>query len=249
VTGPVSWRNLLLAPARAAAGFFFPSRCLACDRRPLEEFLRGGVCRTCWESLPPPPPWRCGQCDEPLGAPDLSRCGRCRLDPPAFLSLRGAAPYRNSARDILLAFKFRGADYLAPRIAAAMVERLAPPEAVDRVSAVPARRSAAGRYPPSVLLGEAVASRLGQPFEAESLEKIRPTRRQSELSADRRAANVRGAFRARKTAGHILLVDDIATSGATARECSRALKAAGAQSVFVWCFARASRIAVESEPL
>ncbi len=39
----------------------------------------------------------------------------------------------------------------------------------------------------------------------------------------------------------VLLVDDVATSGATARECARQLLKAGARDVDVWCFARASR--------
>jgi predicted amidophosphoribosyltransferase len=53
---------------------------------------------------------------------------------------------------------------------------------------------------------------------------------------------VRRAFRVEgRPAGRVLLVDDVATSGATARECARRLVQAGARSVTVWCFARASR--------
>ena len=66
------------------------------------------------------------------------------------------------------------------------------------------------------------------------------------FSADRpasaRASNVDRAFRApRPVAGRVLLVDDVATSGATARECAHRLAGAGARAVTVWCFARASR--------
>jgi orotate phosphoribosyltransferase len=43
----------------------------------------------------------------------------------------------------------------------------------------------------------------------------------------------------------VLLVDDVATSGHTARECARRLVEAGARRVEVWCFARASRADVE----
>jgi predicted amidophosphoribosyltransferase len=104
---------------RAAAGFFLPTRCLACRSRPVDRFLRGGVCEGCWESMPRPAPGRCDLCDEALTAPcpDVSRCGRCLLSPPPFRRLRAAAPYSGSAREVLMAFKFGGADFLAPRLA------------------------------------------------------------------------------------------------------------------------------------
>lgn len=211
----------------------------------MEDFFRGGVCDTCWRALPSVDGLRCEICDEPLAAADAGRCGRCILDPPAFRSMRAAAPYRASARSILLAFKFRGADYLGPRIADVVIARLGPPSSPPvEVAAVPATRRSTRRrgYHPAEVLGEAVAKRLGVRFVARSLSKIRETARQSGLTLDRRRANVRGAFRARRAVpGPILLVDDVATSGWTARECAAALVAAGAETVDVWCFARASR--------
>jgi len=229
---------------RAAASFFFPSRCLACRSRPVERFLRGGVCEICWESLPRPAPDRCDLCDEALAAPspDISRCGRCLLSPPPFNRLRTAAPYSGSAREILMAFKFGGADFLAPRLARILTDRLGAAEPADAVTAVPATARARRRGDHAAdLLGAAVAARLGLPFDARRLQKIRPTERQSGLPLARRSENVRGAFRARPGARRVLLVDDVATSGATARECARRLLAAGARQVEVWCFARASR--------
>ena len=92
------------------------------------------------------------------------------------------------------------------------------------------------------LLAAAIAARLRIPFAPRRLEKVRVTARQSGLPLAERAGNVRGAFRARLGApSRVLLVDDVATSGATARECARQLLRGGARSVDVWCFARASR--------
>ena len=231
--------------SRAAASFFFPSRCLACRRRPVERFLRGGVCESCWDSLPRPAPERCDLCDEPLTSPgpDIARCGRCLLSPPPFDRLRSAAPYAGSAREILIAIKFGGADFLAPRLARVLTDRLGAPASADAVTAVPATARARRRGDHAAdLLGAALAARLGLPYDARRLEKARPTERQSGLPLARRSENVRGAFRARPGApGSVLLVDDVATSGATARECARRLRAAGAGQVEVWCFARASR--------
>jgi predicted amidophosphoribosyltransferase len=169
------------------------------------------------------------------------------IDPPPFRSLRAAAPYRGSARTILLAFKFRSADYLGERLAEVLVGRLTIPgdegPRIAEVATVPATsRSVRSRgYHPAELLARAISRHLAIPF-VPRLRKVRETERQGGLTLARRRQNVRRAFRAN---GHpprmVLLVDDVATSGQTARECSAALIAGGAEQVDVWCFARASR--------
>ncbi len=197
----------------------------------------------CWQSLPEPEARRCQHCDEPLPAAEATVCGRCLLDPPVFRSLRAAAPYRGSAREILIAFKFRGADFLAPHLAQVMTRRLELREAVRELVPVPATaRTRRHSDHAAELLAAAVAARLRVPLAPHRLKKVRETDRQSGLPAGRRAANVRRAFRARGSCPRaVLLVDDVATSGATVRECARVLCAAGAKTVDVWCFARASR--------
>ena len=244
----ISVATVLKRLGRAATNSLLPSRCLACDAQPVEELFRGGVCNACWRALPCPAGSRCETCDEPLAAADAGSCGRCILDPPAFRSMRAAAPYRGSARSILLAFKFRGADYLGPHIADVVIARLGAPSFPDEVAAVPATARSIRRrgYHPAQVLAEAVARRLGVGYAAGRLKKERETARQSGLALDRRRTNVRGAFRASGAAPNVLLVDDVATSGWTARECARALADAGAQDVDVWCFARASRDDVDS---
>jgi len=241
---------------RSAANFLFPSLCLACRRGLVQRFLRGGVCEPCWETLPVPKESRCDICDEPLACgeesgetpisprgSEITRCGRCLLSPPPFRRLRAATPYRGSAREILIAFKFAGADYLAPRLAGIMAARLSASETWNEAAAVPATARARLRGDHAAdLLAAAVAERLGIRFSPGRLVKVRSTDRQSGLPLARRARNVRGAFRAHAGAPRrVLLVDDVATSGATARECARLLLKAGAREVDVWCFARASR--------
>ena len=87
----------------------------------------------------------------------------------------------------------------------------------------------------------AVAARL--PLDAFALQRVRPTRPQVQLSADERRQNVARAFRVvrppRVYDRHVLLVDDVYTTGATVNECSRALLQAGAKTVDVLVLARA----------
>jgi competence protein ComFC len=144
---------------------------------------------------------------------------------------------------MLIAFKFRGAHFLAPHLARLMAGSILEPRGYGEVVPVPATAfSRLRRDHPAELLAHAVARRLAAPFAARRLFKVRATRRQSGLPARHRAGNVAGAFAARPGApARVLLVDDVATSGATVRECAQALLQAGAREVDVLCFARASR--------
>ena len=77
------------------------------------------------------------------------------------------------------------------------------------------------------------------------LKRMRVTVSQAGLTTHQRRQNLRGAFfvsqPSRLAGRHVLLVDDIYTTGATARACSRVLKSAGAASVRVGTVARAQR--------
>lgn len=78
-----------------------------------------------------------------------------------------------------------------------------------------------------------------------TLMRLRPTKSQAELTPRQRRLNVRGAFSVSDPAAvrmkNVLLVDDILTTGATARAAAQALHQAGAASVFVATLARARR--------
>jgi predicted amidophosphoribosyltransferase len=82
----------------------------------------------------------------------------------------------------------------------------------------------------------------GLPVRSDILRRTAATSPQTDLSAQARRANVRGAFLLRRpelVAGrHVVLVDDILTTGATAGECARVLREAGAATVGVLTVAR-----------
>jgi predicted amidophosphoribosyltransferase len=234
-----------LAAALGRVGaIVFPPACWSCESggsRP----RRGGVCEACWDAILRPAGPRCSVCDLPLPAGSAEGweapvCGRCLEDPPAFDTLRCPAVYDGPAREILKAFKYEGVDYLAPLLAERMAGAAAAAAGAVVVAVPATRRERRGRgyFPAAELAGE-VARASGRRLDARLLEKTRDTERQAGLPLSRRAGNVRGAFRARASAEAVLLVDDVATSGATLSACARELKRRGAERVDAVAFARA----------
>ena len=118
---------------------------------------------------------------------------------------------------------------------------------VDLVVPVPLHRWRLWRrrYNQSALLAQAIADAADGVYRHDALKRMRATPSQAGRNARDRRRNVRGAFKAAPRvvphlAGrHVLLVDDVMTTGATVRECARVLKRSGAAEVSVLVVARA----------
>ncbi len=115
----------------------------------------------------------------------------------------------------------------------------------DLLCAVPMTRRALRRrgLNQSAFIARLVSRTLGIPVKISLLKKVRDTDQQSTLSARKRRNNLIKAFycKQRLDGQHIALVDDILTTGATANEISKILKAAGAARVDIWVCARTGK--------
>jgi len=96
----------------------------------------------------------------------------------------------------------------------------------------------------SLLMAKVISKNLRIPLYMDLLLKIKDTLPQVGLNAKERKKNLRGAFKARRKINslRLLLLDDVMTTGATARECSKTLIKAGAKEVIVITLARAGMI-------
>lgn len=262
------FRAVLAGLRRSAWGLVdlvLPPRCLGCG---VSVETPGTFCAPCWGSLRFLGPGEgCACCAEPADAAAAMfavtvfegwRCGRCMADPPPFTQARAAFAYGGAIRRAILAFKHHDrtelAGLLAGHMARAAPDWLAAGQAGAEAVLVPVplhrwrlwRRG----YNQAALLARALAQHSGREWLPDALVRVRGTRSQQGLSRAGRLRNLSGAFRVRqreRLRGRIVvLVDDVLTTGSTARRCAAALRAAGAREVRVLTLARVAVGATEA---
>ncbi len=229
--------------SRAFAGLidiFFPPACAACGAvtSSPETFCLG--CELDLERLPEQ---HCLRCSEP-GSFERGPCPRCELRPPPFA--RAFAPFLHQGPIARAIHRFKYEDHpeLAPTLAALLArEAKAFIDAAPGIlCAIPLHRSRLRRrqYDQAQLLVEQLAHQT-QRAAGDCLRRIRNTRRQVGLTEAQREQNVAGCFQASGEwrGKSVLLLDDVFTTGATARTAASVLRAAGAAEIQVLAIARA----------
>lgn len=239
---PLWWRERVTS----LLDVFYPRRCEGCDR---EADAGGYLCWDCFSRMDYIKDPMCSRCGDPVSGSVDHRfeCGWCTRTRPSFDAARSAVRFRGAARQALHRYKYQHATHLScdfGSMLSACVEAYFGDEILDAVTYVPLHSVKARErsYNQSRLLAEALGHQWRLPVARQVLERIRFTRTQTRLTADQRAQNVSGAFRARQPdwieGRRWLLVDDVMTTGATVNECARVLKKHGAVSVFVVTVAR-----------
>lgn len=235
--------------AVAALDLVFPARCPVCGAT-LGAGRRDPLCGACWDAIDRIVPPVCARCGLPFPTFDpapgiaMETCEPCRRETPPFDAARAATVFAGPLRDAVHALKFRGARGLARPLAglvldspaAAMLDGV---DALVPVPLAPARQRERG-FNQATLIAEALGRARGVPVRPRWLRRQRPTMAQTDLTAAERRRNVAGAFAAPAAVAdrHLVVVDDVFTTGATVAECARALRSAGARRVGVLTVAR-----------
>ena len=234
--------NALSNLGREALRIVLPSWCVACRRElPLRE-RSGPVCDECWMSMPRINVPKCRSCAMPWSRDtDGDLCFDCMPDPLPVDWCDAWGRYAGSLERVLHALKFERHDFLDDQLAELLHATLRDTD-FDVIVPVPMhwlRRRRRG-YNQAELLARAAGKRIGVRC-AMLLAKTADGPTQSLLSRERRAANVRHAFRASPAAKgkSLLLIDDICTTGETLRACAKELQRAGAVRVAAVAVAKA----------
>lgn len=185
-----------------------------------------------------------------LAAGAETLCGACLADPPPFRMARAALRYDGAGRELVLAFKHGDKTHAAGAFLPWLVRAGAPfLKEADALVPVPLHplRLLRRRYNQSCIMSIYMARETGLPVWTGALHRHRATASQGKMNVRQRADNVRSAFsvqedRRRVIRGsRLVLVDDVYTTGATARACASALLKAGAERVDVLTLARVVR--------
>lgn len=240
--------RLLVGAGRVVLDHLLPPSCACCEA---EVDRAGAVCGDCFRELGFITRPFCRSCGVPFahlaqGGP-AGLCPACVEHPPLVREARAALRYDAASARLILPLKHTDRTELAGMLGQHMARAgAALLREADVLVPVPLhrRRLRARRYNQAALLARVVGRRADRPVLVDALLRRRPTPSLGEMGATERAAALADAIAVRPSRGahivgrHVLLIDDVLTSGATVNECARALLAAGAASVDVLVAAR-----------
>lgn len=221
----------------APLAWLFALRCMACGEPGAHD---RDLCTACHTDLP----WQgpaCLRCALPI--PQPGTCGHCLQSPPPLGEVHAVFDYAFPLDRLLPRLKFHR-DFAAGRLLAqCMGERLALLPRPDAMIPIPLHRARlrSRGYDQALELARPLARALQLPLLGNALQRRRMTTAQSRLDAHARQRNLRDAFHVASDVRmpvHVVLVDDVMTTGATLHAAARVLLRAGVQRVDAWVCAR-----------
>jgi ComF family protein len=227
----------LVKLTRAALDFLFPPKCLGCGK---EGNL---VCHVCYHQLTPIVNPICPHCGRPQASSIL--CPACTIWRSSIDCIRAPLRFEGLTREIVHNFKYNNLHTLAQPLAIILKDYLLKaPLPVDVIIPVPlhSRRLRERGYNQSALLARELSLLMNLSYNEDEVQRTRYILPQVRThSAQERQANLKGAFNCSAFSNPgkaVLLIDDVATSGATLDACAQALKMAGSGPVFGLVLAR-----------
>lgn len=234
------------------SALLFPAKCVIC-RKPLGWSNPEHVCSNCRMKIRFIQEPICFTCGYPILAEigNVSKeeitCASCKKNVPEFTQTRSVFYYEGTLRQLVHFFKYQGKITIGKMLAQSVGDYCREgsySSTAECIVPVPLgiKKLRHREFNQSLILAKVVGKYLNVPVHPFALKKVKEPAPQMELSRQDRMRNVRGAFIVRKkkqiNRKEVLLVDDVFTTGATIRECSRVLLRHGAKKVWALTLAR-----------
>lgn len=224
-----------------------PDTCILCGNQGHEGL---DLCPGCRRDLPFNSHY-CSRCALPLpaAAPPGSLCGPCQRRPSVYDLCIAPFRYEGPLPHLVTGLKFHArmnhARLLGQLLARALqrIPSQPQPQLIIPIPLHPARLRERG-FNQALEIARGPARLLGIPLETRSCLRRKTTAPQSGLDLRARRRNLRQAFALSQPpdARHVVLLDDVVTTGNTVSELAKTLKRAGMQRVDVWAVARTERV-------
>lgn len=222
--------------------YLFPPRCPFCDKVLFYSMLapREFACKVCQDKPEYAEEPVCSRCGQPLEDERQEYCYDCARKKHGYKQGKALWAYKGAVKDSLYRFKYQGrreyAEYYGRELArmyGGWVKRCG----VQAIVPIPIskKRMRQRGFNQAGLVAGYVGKELGIPVYQDLLLRVRDTKAQKGLNDEERKNNLKRAFKTRINKvqlDHILLIDDIYTTGSTMDEAARELRQAGAKEVY-----------------
>jgi ComF family protein len=235
---------LFLDTLKSLQNIIYPKICLACKHK-LAINAQNPVCAQCWRKIRKNLPPFCHRCGRQLKAPYITKniCVCCLKKKLHFDRAFSPCVYEGPLKELIHDFKYKNKQHLGAALSTLMIDFIneyhVPMDVIDLIVPVPLHKTKLREreFNQAQVLSAHIAEAFNKDILTDTLLRHRHTRTQAELVADERSINVKDSFSIKEKNSlkgkHILLVDDVLTTGSTASEAALALKDAGAHIVFV----------------
>ena len=227
------------------SGILYPSICLLCDQAGQKGL---DLCEQCYTRLP----WNhtcCQRCALPLPSGNAPLCGACSNKKLFFDYTYSPFLYKDFIQEAITQFKFNQKINYGKLLANLIGQSIEKEnlEIPDVIIAVPLhkKRIKSRGFNQSLEIAKLLGKRFNTKVLLNAVKRVRETQAQMELPAKQRVRNVKNAFGLNNNKfdfknKHVVIVDDVMTTGSTVNEVAKCVRYAGANKVGIWCVARVS---------
>jgi ComF family protein len=246
---------MLKKTLKSVIDLVLPPKCI-CGKKQTAE--NANICGECWLKIDFINSPMCQKCGDPFqfksdilenddnGLAELL-CTNCLANPPSYELQRCVFNYNENSNFIITKFKYsdstHSAKYLAKQLHNISKNFI---DEIDLITSVPIhyKKLIKRKYNQSALLANELSKITKKPVNNFILKRIKNNKPQAGLPREERLKNVKGSFEVnpkalKKISGkNILIIDDVITTGATMRECTKVLQKNNVNKIYVLAVGR-----------